>query len=323
MLVTLSSVRGSPGVTSWTVLLAAAWPAEAAPVRVVVEADCAGGVLGARYRLGVDPGALSLVSACRRADGDPDPSRHGRRLGDGLWMVPGPEVAEPAVAAWRSGVGDVAEVLGRSEALWLADLGRSGPDSPVRALAGASALNIVVSGSAIEDLVQVPGRVQALDELGPTAVLVVGRSSYPEDDLHRFFGGCALWLVPAVSALPSLAMKVAQGGRGRRSALWRAALEVAADAAELAVRAAGSAPTPAVAATEPGHPPLPPPERRLDLPPSPPEPPARPAPPEPPPPPAHRDDGEGVPAPGTDGEPPSVAVRAAAAHAFRLRDGRR
>ena len=45
----LCSVRGSPGVTSWSLLLAAAWPAEYVVERVVLEADCDGGVLGARY----------------------------------------------------------------------------------------------------------------------------------------------------------------------------------------------------------------------------------------------------------------------------------
>jgi hypothetical protein len=56
MIVTLGSVRGAPGVTSWSLLLAAAWPSMSAPERVVLEADPAGGVLGVRYGLGVDPG---------------------------------------------------------------------------------------------------------------------------------------------------------------------------------------------------------------------------------------------------------------------------
>ena len=69
MIVTVGSVRGSPGVTSWSLLLAAAWPAGPAVDRVVLEADPDGGVLGARYGLGVEPGAVSLIAALRRSRG--------------------------------------------------------------------------------------------------------------------------------------------------------------------------------------------------------------------------------------------------------------
>lgn len=48
MIVTLGSVRGSPGVTSWCLLLAAAWPEALGSERVVLEADVDGGVLAIR-----------------------------------------------------------------------------------------------------------------------------------------------------------------------------------------------------------------------------------------------------------------------------------
>ena len=44
--------------------------------RVVLEADLSGGVLGARYGLGVDPGVVSLIAALRRSD---DRAVRGRR----------------------------------------------------------------------------------------------------------------------------------------------------------------------------------------------------------------------------------------------------
>ena len=65
MIVVLGSVRGSPGVTSWSLLLATAWPVESGTERVVLEADAAGGVLGARYGWGVEPGLASLAAALR------------------------------------------------------------------------------------------------------------------------------------------------------------------------------------------------------------------------------------------------------------------
>src|SRR3954447_20330643 len=100
MIVTLSSVRGSPGVTSWCLLLGAAWPPALGSERVVLEADVSGGVLGARYGLGVEPGAVSLLASLRR-DGDAvEVEGRGRRVADGVWVVPGPEAAEQAAAVW-------------------------------------------------------------------------------------------------------------------------------------------------------------------------------------------------------------------------------
>ena len=85
MIVSLCSVRGAPGVTSWSLLLAAAWPPEYDVDRVVVEADCDGGVVGARYGFGVDPGVVSLIASLRRADSpDVNLADHGRRVNDGM-----------------------------------------------------------------------------------------------------------------------------------------------------------------------------------------------------------------------------------------------
>ena len=99
MIVSLCSVRGSPGVTSWSLLLAAAWPGEYAAERVVLEADCDGGVLGARYGFGVDPGVVSLIAALRRADSHAvDVSVHARRVNAGLSADDAPLAVPPRCA---------------------------------------------------------------------------------------------------------------------------------------------------------------------------------------------------------------------------------
>ncbi len=280
MLITVSSVRGSPGVTSWALLLAAAWPRDAMAERIVLEADCSGGVLGARYQLGVEPGAVSLVSACRRGNSEFSPGDHARLLDEGLWVVPGPEVAEQAVPVWRSGVADVAETLSQDQRLWVVDLGRSEPESPVRPLAATAAVNVVLTGGAVEDIVQVPARVAELERCAPTQVILVGRSHVAQDELRAFFGGRLRWLVPAPNDLPRLAMRAVQGGRARRSALWRAAVAVAVDLADLvsdqtSTSAPAQTPAPTPSPTSPPtplpttvaasvDPPIPPSDRRLD-----------------------------------------------------------
>lgn len=238
-------------MTSWALLLAAGWPREACDLRVVLEADCSGGVLGARYQLGVEPGAMSLMSACRRRDVEVDPADHGRLLDDGLWAIPGPETAEQAVPAWRAGVADVAATLATDHRLWVVDLGRSEPTSPVRALAERASLNVVMTRGSIEDIAQLPARVAALDEAAPTFVIIVGKSGFGENDLHDYLGGRRLWLVPSPADLPRLTMRAVQGGRARRSQLWRAATKVADDLVQFSQRVSG--------ATAPPEPPIRPP----------------------------------------------------------------
>lgn len=94
MIVSFSSVRGAPGVTSWTMLLAAAWPLDhGTAARAVLEADPDGGVLGTRYGFGVDPGAVSLIASLRSAnpaDSTVPVEDHGRLVSESMWVVPGP-----------------------------------------------------------------------------------------------------------------------------------------------------------------------------------------------------------------------------------------
>jgi hypothetical protein len=58
--VSLASVRGAPGVTTTSILLASTFDRW-----VVVEADLDGGVLAVRYGLGREPGLTTLRSRCR------------------------------------------------------------------------------------------------------------------------------------------------------------------------------------------------------------------------------------------------------------------
>ena len=144
MIVTLASVRGSPGVTSWAVLIAAAWPSAVDAERVVVEADLDGGVLGARYGLGVDPGVVSLIAALRRSEGLAVPvGEHGRPVGLGLWLVPGPESGEQARSVWADTAAVVADRLADDDRLWLVDAGRAHGSSVGNELADPPAKRLV------------------------------------------------------------------------------------------------------------------------------------------------------------------------------------
>ena len=236
MIVTLGSIRGSPGVTSWSLLLAAAWPSSYGVERVVLEADVSGGVLGARYGLGVDPGVVSLIAALRRSDDRTlVVDGHGRRAGDDVWVVPGPETGEQARAVWSGTAEGVAARLAADERVWLVDAGRLDSASPTLSLARRARLSIIVCGSSAEDLVQVPARVATLAQhAAAVGVLVVGKVRHSVVELVEFVGTDAVWTVGASDELGALAGAVVAGGRARRSWVWRTAVEVAAEVAEIA-----------------------------------------------------------------------------------------
>jgi MinD-like ATPase involved in chromosome partitioning or flagellar assembly len=235
MIVTVASVRGSPGVTSWSLLLAAAWPPGGDRERVVVEADLDGGVVGARYGFGVDPGAVSLIAALRYSREVVPVGDHGRRVGEGVWVVPGPEVAEQARAVWAGTAGTMAARLAADDRVWLVDAGRAQPGSETFPLVSSSQLLVLVCRDGPEDFVQVPHRVAVLgSHAARVAVLVVGHVPYTTGDLREFFGSSAVWNVRRAEDLAGLAGAVQVPGRARRTWVWRHALEISAHAAALA-----------------------------------------------------------------------------------------
>jgi MinD-like ATPase involved in chromosome partitioning or flagellar assembly len=233
MIVSLSSVRGSPGVTSWSLLLAAAWPVDYAVERVVLEADCDGGVLGARYGFGVDPGAVSLIATLRRADSRAlVVSDHGRRVNDGVWVIPGPETGERAARVWSGSAATVAAAIATDDRAWFVDAGRADAASPVAPLLDLSAIVLLLTRSATEDLVQVPARVEFLRQRAPSVcVLVIGKPQHSLDDLAGFFGVERVWTTGADENLVRIAGEAMAGGRARRSWVWRSAISIAADIA--------------------------------------------------------------------------------------------
>jgi hypothetical protein len=245
MIVTLSSVRGAPGVTSWALLTAAAWPQAFEVERVVLEADLDGGVLGARYGLGVEPGVAGLVAAVRRHAGgtDLDMTAFARHMPDGVWVVPEPESAEQCTVVWSSAstVDGVAAVAAADDRIWVVDAGRSRGVGVAAPFIARSALTVVLCRSSQEDLVQVPTRIAVLQRLTTAVgVMVVGKTAYHRDELAQFFGTGLLWQVEATNDLPAVAgALLSSNRRARRTLLWRSALEVAAGMADRVAAFAG------------------------------------------------------------------------------------
>lgn len=232
MIVTVGSIRGAPGATSWSLLLAAAWPREFTERRVVLEADPSGGVLGARYGWGVEPGAVRMVTGIRR-NGNSAVSLGGvaREVDAGLFVVPGPESGEQSRSVWNEGAAPVAMHVARDRGVWFVDAGRLDDVNPSVVFADHSALTVLVVGPRHEDLVQLPSRVETLRRrCRSVAVVVSGRCAFDSQEIAEFCRADVAWVVPTRDDLVDEVGRLLGGTRARRSWLWRHALDVAAGA---------------------------------------------------------------------------------------------
>lgn len=230
MLTAVCSVKGSPGVTTFALALAARWPA--GPECVVVEADPAGGDIGIRFDLPTTPGLVSLAAAARRDD---DPRllwRHTQALPGGLRVVVAPVAPEQTRAA-LSALGE-AEVLRRAadrdSAVVVADAGRLEPGVPVPPIVAVADHTVVMVRAHTQDLAHAAARLATISRAARrTHLLLAGRGHTP-GEVVRELGTPVLGVVPAdrrgAAALGGHHPGVVRRGPSR-SALGRAAARVA------------------------------------------------------------------------------------------------
>lgn len=233
MIVALGSVRGAPGVTSWTMLLAAAWEQDSVDRgRVVLEADPDGGVLAARYGVGVDPGAITFAASHRRGVGESlEVAEHSRDLGSNVMLIPGTESADRAASMWRDAAPTTAlAIAGNSHFDWFVDCGRFRPESPSLAFTDVAALTILVVGPMIEDLLQLPATLRLLrPRNGTVATLIVGKPAHGVQEIKDFLRIEHVFLAPSSRNLPAETAAILSTNRARRGWLWRSALTLVAE----------------------------------------------------------------------------------------------
>src|SRR5512144_146310 len=238
--VAFASAKGSPGVTTSALAVAAVW---GRPV-LLAECDPAGGDLLAGYLQGrVERGAglLEVAIAARRGLAPADVLSRALRLDDSgfLALLPGLSGATPAGAltdAWPR-LADAFAALGAGEGPVdvLADCGRlAAPHRPSDVLARADRVVLVVRPT-LPQVQHARAQVAALrrDPMGGTedpalGVLVVGERPYPPSEV------AAALDLPLLGALPhdppAAAVLSGQAVRGRRfdrSPLIRAARQAA------------------------------------------------------------------------------------------------
>jgi MinD-like ATPase involved in chromosome partitioning or flagellar assembly len=240
-LVGVLSLKGAPGVTTFSCLLAATWPEEGS--LVVVEADPAGGDLAGRFGLSSALGWSSLSSAVRRSGRATPMAPHLQYLPGGL----------PVLVSGSSGdqadlTCEAADVVERESADGLAvvDLGRRTADGGTQEdwLGRCDISILVVSGDAAAAL-HARARSARLTEAtgGRLGVVVIGSGARDSTEVGGFTG------IPALGDVPfdpqSAAVASGASGAGRRlerSALLAAVRRVA---DRLADRATAELPVPA------------------------------------------------------------------------------
>jgi len=163
-LIAVAADKGSPGVTTASIALAAVWPR---PV-LLAECDRAGGDL--IYRLPgadgepLDPrrGLLSLAVAARRGLQPHQVWEHTQRLHGGLDVLTGVTNAEQGAgldALWAS-LGTVLGALGQADVI--ADCGRIGADGPHYDLLAQAAAVVMITRASLGEVVRLRDRVGAL-----------------------------------------------------------------------------------------------------------------------------------------------------------------
>ena len=174
-LVLLGAAKGTPGVTTAAVALAAVWPRRA----VVAECDPSGADLALRltrdggHLLAQDRGILSLATAARSSDPDVRLHEHVQTAAGGLEVLVGPPSPRHASAlepAWPSlGV----HLAAAEECDVFADCGRLVPPSVALQLERAARLLVLVVRATIAGLAHLRPLLAEIDQRDITATVVV------------------------------------------------------------------------------------------------------------------------------------------------------
>jgi hypothetical protein len=246
-LIAVASSKGSPGVTTASVVLAGVWPRRA----VVAECDPAGGDLV--YRLPaehggpLDPnrGMLSLAAEARREFASEQVWQHVQRVHGGLEVLTGIAGAEQSAglaASWPA-LGRAFETMPGADVV--ADCGRLGADPAVTELMRYSSAVLLLARASAEQIAQVRDRAVALSQRlhgsspvrrPPIHVLLVveprqrGRAVSQVNEVLRAAGVSSV-VAGALADDPDGAAQIAgrKGGRADKSLLVRSARQVAQD----------------------------------------------------------------------------------------------
>lgn len=240
MLVALCSVKGSPGVTTTALALAACWPGEVQPV--LVECDPSGGDLFARFRLEPFPGLVSLAAAIRVGAAPGVLWQHTQCLpGQRLPVVVGPAGDDQARAAVSVIARDDAAVLRAAAdsdgAVVLADCGQVAHASAVLPIIAAADVMLLLARPRDDDLSHVAAKLHAAGQWSRKPCLLLIGEGYPSSDVAGVLGTNVMGRIPHDPHGAALLCGAATSRRGpARTRLGKAMPRIAALTAQHAQR---------------------------------------------------------------------------------------
>jgi hypothetical protein len=201
MLVAVLSVKGSPGVTTFAVALAARWPAPYRPV--LVEADPSGGDLATRFSLNPTPGLLSLAAAARRSADPAMVWQHAQGLPGGLPLVAAPPDADRARGALSAlapetttGASILREAANVPDVILIVDCGRMDSGSPAMPIVRSADAMILLTNAHADDLAHLPRRLPTIGRWSPHPVMLLVGEGYSSAEVARELGVPPLGRVP-------------------------------------------------------------------------------------------------------------------------------
>lgn len=254
MLVALISLKGSPGVTTFSLALAACWPSPARTV--LVEADPAGGDVASRFSLACSPGLVSLAAAVR-CSADPQLVwQHTQALPGGLPVVlapPGAEQAHAALSALAAesstGVGVLCHTAAMPQTIVIADCGRVDAGCVAMPIVRAADVMVLLSRAHADDLAHVASRLHILSRWSAHPALLLVGAGYSTPEVTRELG------VPVMGRIPEdrhgAAMLCGRPARlrARRAGLVDSALGQRAHQLAQALMSPPAAPSPSTVVT--------------------------------------------------------------------------
>lgn len=217
------SAKGSPGVTTSIVGLAAAWANDATPL--IVEFDPAGGDLVRRFALGSDLGLVSFAAAARRES--VELHDHSQEIPGGVRVVGAPSSCEQATAS----IALVAQQPNslRADGVVLVDCGRTDPRSPTWPVIERADLVALVTRPTATDVAHAMALAPHLLERSTTVgLMLAGKGPYSSDEVADVIGVGTLGVLPWDFDGAMLLSGERQSRRAvGRSALLRACRKVA------------------------------------------------------------------------------------------------
>jgi len=202
-LVAVASLHGSPGATALATALAGRAHG-AGEATLLVEADPDGGVLAARFDLGLRPCLTDLAGAARRGIAAADLGRFTQVVGPGVPVVVAHPSADQTGAALRSAAAPLATALTALAGTVVVDLGRWRPGSPAAPLAHVATRVLLVVHPVLEQIAQVVHAAEAAVDgtvsSGRIGLVLVGTRPYSARQVTEVVAGSAVEVVATVPA---------------------------------------------------------------------------------------------------------------------------